>query len=255
MTAFDEAGISKAIASAYHEKLLEAMHPQVLIAGAGPAGLVAASLLAERGVTVTVVEKRLATGGGIWGGALGMNELVVQQDAREVLELFEIRLDRQREGLYVVDATELACALALRAVRAGAIVLNLMTVEDACVRDSRVTGLVVNRTMISGALPVDPLAFPSTAVLDATGHDAVVLQALRRRGLASAADGTATGEGPLDAPAGERFVVDRVGEPYPGLWVAGMSVCTTYGGPRMGPIFGGMLLSGKRAAERIAAVL
>ena len=57
------------------------------------------------------------------------------------------------------------------------------------------------------------------------------------------------------AAAGEAFVVDKTTEVYPGLWVSGMSVCTTLGGPRMGPIFGGMLLSGKRVAELILADL
>ncbi|MEO0247894.1 MAG: ribose 1,5-bisphosphate isomerase, partial [candidate division WOR-3 bacterium] len=34
-----------------------------------------------------------------------------------------------------------------------------------------------------------------------------------------------------------------------GLYVAGMAACACFGGPRMGPIFGGMLLSGRKLAE------
>jgi thiamine thiazole synthase len=105
-------------------------------------------------------------------------------------------------------------------------------------------------------LPVDPVVFSARAVVDATGHEAIVVDALRRRRLITCAmreDGT--GEGPMDAAAGEAFVVERAGEVFPGLWISGMSVCATLGGPRMGPIFGGMLLSGKRVAEGIAATL
>jgi len=62
-------------------------------------------------------------------------------------------------------------------------------------------------------------------------------------------------EGPLDADSAEQFVADRVCEVFPGLWVSGMSLCATLGGPRMGPIFGGMLLSGQRLAQLITAAL
>ena len=44
-------------------------------------------------------------------------------------------------------------------------------------------------------------------------------------------------------------MVEKTGEVFPGLWVSGMGVCSVYGGPRMGPIFGGMLESGKKVAE------
>ena len=163
-----------------------------------------------------------------------------------------IRHDCRYEGLYVVDAAELACALCLQAIRAGAVLLNLVTLEDLCVHDGKVTGVVVNRTTISGALPVDPIVLQAENVIDGTGHEAVAVERLRARNLlAPQLASSGSGEGPMDATAGEAFVVERVAEAYPGLWVTGMAVCATFGGPRIGPIFGGMLLSGKRVAELI----
>jgi len=44
-------------------------------------------------------------------------------------------------------------------------------------------------------------------------------------------------------------VVHKTGEVYPGLIAAGMSVTETHGLARMGPTFGSMLYSGKKAAE------
>ena len=44
-------------------------------------------------------------------------------------------------------------------------------------------------------------------------------------------------------------------EVFPGLWVSGMSVCATLGDPRMGSIFGGMLLSGRLVAGLITSAL
>lgn len=251
-----ETDISKAILNAYHEKLLERIVSDVLIIGAGPSGLTSAFYLAQKGLKVTLLEKRLSPGGGIWGGGMAMNEAVVQDDVLPLLDEIGIRHVTRQGNLHTVDTIELAAGLCLNAVKSGALLFNLMTVEDVCVHQDRVTGVAVNRTKIARLLPVDPITFAAKAVVDATGHEAVVVEALRKRGLL--VDSTVAehpGEGPMDATSGEEFVVKRVAEVYPGLWVAGMSVCATFGGPRMGPIFGGMLLSGVRAAELVYSSL
>jgi len=244
-----ETAISRAIVESYHLKLARQIESDVIVVGAGPSGLVAAFHLAAAGKRVTIVEKRLSPGGGIWGGAMGMNDAVVQEEALPILAAAGVRSVACAGGLHVVDAAELACSLCLQAIRAGAVLLNLVVLEDLCVRGGKVTGIVANRTTIAGALPVDPIVLSASAVVDATGHDAIAVEQLRKRGILDAR--LAPGESLMDAAAGEAFVVERVAEVYPGLWVTGMSVCATFGGPRMGPIFGGMLLSGKRVAEMI----
>ncbi|MFW6132822.1 MAG: sulfide-dependent adenosine diphosphate thiazole synthase [Planctomycetota bacterium] len=248
----DQTRISRIILDGYHEKLAERLTSDVLIVGAGPAGLMCGLLLARRGVKVTLLEKRLTAGGGIWGGGMGMNELVVQDEAVDLLDEVAVRHRDRGDGLHSADSVELAAALTASAVRAGLVLINLMTVEDLSVRAGRVIGVVANRSMISGNLHVDPIMLSAEAILDGTGHEAVCVQALRRRGLLTGMPAGSGVEGPMDPSAGEAFVVENAGQVYPGLYVAGMSVNAALGGPRMGPIFGGMLLSGRKIADRIA---
>jgi thiamine thiazole synthase len=98
-------------------------------------------------------------------------------------------------------------------------------------------------------LHVDPLAIRAKAVIDCTGHDAEVLSIASRK--IPQLNITIQGESSMWVSRGEELVVEKTGRVCPGLYVAGMSVAAVYGIPRMGPIFGGMLLSGKRVAELV----
>jgi ribulose 1,5-bisphosphate synthetase/thiazole synthase len=68
-----EIDISRAILEEYNRRLLEHLENDVVIVGGGPAGLAAGYYLATAGIKTTVLEKKLAIGGGIWGGAAGYN--------------------------------------------------------------------------------------------------------------------------------------------------------------------------------------
>jgi thiamine thiazole synthase len=63
------------------------------------------------------------------------------------------------------------------------------------------------------------------------------------------------GERSMWAEVAEGKIIENTREVYPGLIVAGMAANAVCGTPRMGPIFGGMLLSGKRAAVVAKEVL
>ena len=252
---FDNTIVTRAIIDSYHDDYVKCIESDVLIAGAGPSGMTAAIDLAKSGRSVTIIEKRLSTGGGIWGGGMTQSRVVIQPEAKDIIDELGVR-SKPYESVHVVDAVELAAALTLRALHAGAHILNMHEIEDLCIEDNRVTGLVVNRTGILGQHPVDPLMFSAKAILDSTGHEMKLVEALRDKVAdAPARKSAIPGEGPMDAWNAEQFVIEHTGVFYPGLYLSGMAVCAAYGGPRMGPIFGGMLLSGKKVAELIAAEL
>lgn len=244
----DEVTISRAITESYLKELLDYMDVDVAIAGAGPSGMTAGYYLAKKKVKVAIFERKLSIGGGMWGGGMMFNKIVVQAEAKSILDELGIASKQYQKGYYVADAVETTATLCSQAVKAGAKIFNLLSVEDVMIREkSRITGLVLNWSAVSLAnLHVDPLAVRAKVVIDATGHDADVCRVVARK---SGAKLEVLGEKSMWAEVGEKEIVENTREVCPGLLVAGMAANAVYGSPRMGAIFGGMLLSGKKAAE------
>ncbi len=250
----DEAVISRAIIETYMKELTDATDVDVAIAGAGPAGLTAAYYLAKAGYKVVIFERKLAPGGGMWGGGMFFNTIVVQDSALDIMDEFGVRHSKYGDNYHVADAVECIAKIMANSITAGAKVFNVISVDDTMIIDDRVCGFVINWTPVdTTGLHVDPLTIRAKYTIEATGHPLEVLHTLvKKKGkVLNTKDGDVQWEEPMDASAGERLVMENSREVYPGIYVVGMGANAVYGSPRMGPVFGGMLLSGKKVALEI----
>jgi thiazole biosynthesis enzyme len=249
----DETTISRAIVESYMKDFMGAMETDVAIAGAGPAGLVTAYYLAKEGVKVVVFERQLRVGGGMSGGGMMFNRIVVQEEGKQILDEFDVATREYRRGYYVADSLEAISTICSGAIRAGAKVFNLISIEDVMIREGdRIAGLVLNWSAVSWSkLHVDPLTVRCRLAVDATGHDAEVCSIVANKvgPKLRTKTGEVMGEKSMWAERGEKEIMGNTREVYPGLVVAGMTANAVFGSPRMGAIFGGMLLSGRKAAR------
>lgn len=248
----DEVKISRAIIDSYRDKLVKSLDVDVAIAGAGPAGMVCAYYLAKAGKKTAIFERKLSVGGGMWGGGIMFNEIVVQEEAKKILDEFGIKSRIYEKGYYLSDSIEAVSTLCSRTVKAGAKIFNLLSAEDVMIRKGRICGLVLNWTAVEMAnLHVDPITMRAKFIVDASGHAAEVARiAEKKSGVKlKTKTGRIMGEKSMWADLAEDTIVKNSKEVAPGLYLCGMCANAVFGGPRMGPIFGGMLLSGKKVAE------
>ena len=251
-----ETTISRAIVENFSAKLLDNLTVDVAIVGGGPSALVAAHYLAKAGIRTAIFERKLAPGGGTWGGGMLFNEVVVQDASLEILDEFGIghKPIPGAPGYNTLDSVEMASGLIFGAVSAGAKIFNAVSVEDIVFRSEQVGGLVINWTPVERlGMHVDPLTVISQCVLDGTGHPSEIMHLAVEKAQLKLATSTGgiLGEKPMWVDSGEASTVENTREYYPGLFACGMSANNVMGGYRMGPIFGGMMLSGRKAADLI----
>ncbi len=247
-----ETVITKAIIESYLKELLDSIESDVAIGGGGPSGLCAGYYLAKKGIKTILFERGLRLGGGMPGGGIMFNKIVVQDEGKSVLEEFGISHREYQPGYFVANSLEATACLSDKALKAGLKIFNLIAIEDVIVHHGAVNGIVVNWSSVEMAkLHIDPVSFESKSVIDATGHPCEITRIIEKKsgGKLLTASGSIEGEKFMWAEVAERLTLENTKEVFPNLYVCGMAANAVFGGPRMGPIFGGMLLSGKKVAE------
>jgi len=251
----DDVMISKAIIESYTREIVENLESDVIICGGGPSGLCAAYYLAQEGFKAVVFERTLRPGGGMPGGGMMFNKIVVQEESKPVLDELGVTTTHYKENYYLASSLETLGVLLSQAIKKGTHVFNCISAEDVLVYDNKVQGVVINWTAASMAnFHVDPLTARSAFVVDATGHAAEIARVVSRKSGTKlmTPGGEVVGEKPMWAEKGEKVLLTNTKEIFPNLYVCGMAANAVFGGPRMGPIFGGMLLSGQKVARLLS---
>lgn len=243
-----EKQVTKAIVGGFCEEFCQSIESDVIVIGGGPSGLIAAGRLARQGYKTVIIESNNYLGGGFWIGGYLMNKLTVRAPAEKVFDEIGVPYKQVEPGLFVANGPHACSKLIADTCDSGVTIINATKFDDVVLREGRVAGAVINWNAVS-ALPraitcVDPVAIEAKLVIDATGHDAVVATRLSKRGMLDI-----KGFSGMWVENSEDEVVNHTGIVYPGLAVTGMATATVFGLNRMGPTFGGMLISGQKVAD------
>ena len=98
--------VSSGIIDSYFEKLKSNLSVDVAIVGGGPSGIVAAYFLAKAGKKVALFDRKLAPGGGMWGGAMMFNAIVVKEEAMPIIKELSVSYKEGANGTYIIKPVQ-----------------------------------------------------------------------------------------------------------------------------------------------------
>lgn len=166
--------VSSGIIDSYFEKLKSNLSVDVADRGRGTFQGISGQLISwqKAGKKVALFDRKLAPGGGMWGGAMMFNDIVVQEEAMPIIKELGVSYKEGANGTYIMDSVHTTSALIYQATKAGATIFNCYSVEDVVFHNDAVAGVVVNwAPVIREGMHVDPLTIMAKAVLEGTGHD------------------------------------------------------------------------------------
>lgn len=264
-----EAQVSRAMTSRYFDDLNKFAECDVVIVGAGSAGLCCAWELSKIApdVTIALIEAGVAPGGGAWLGGQLFSAMVVRKPAHIILDDMKIPYDDEGSFVVVKHAALVTATVLSEVLKAPNVKLfNATAAEDLIIKRDEsvpggkyVAGVVTNWTLVSlnhGLQScMDPNVVESLVVVSACGHDgpfgAHSVKRLSALGMIPGHPGMSA----LDMNTAENDIVNNTREVVPGMVMTGMELAEVDGSPRMGPTFGAMLLSGRKAAHIALAVV
>ncbi|ORY76506.1 Thi4 family-domain-containing protein [Leucosporidium creatinivorum] len=255
--------VARAMTSRYMKDMYDHAVSDVVIVGAGSAGLSCAYVLAKSRpeLRISILEAGVAPGGGAWLGGQLMSAMVVRKPAHLFLE--EVGVPFEDEGSYVVvkhaalfTSTILSKVLQFPNVK----LFNATACEDLITRPDplgsgqlRIAGVVSNWTLVTLAHGLqscmDPQTITAPVVCSFAGHDGPFGAFSVKRLLATGQVEQLGGMRGLNMQTAEDFIVNNTREIVPGLITGGMELSELDGANRMGATFGGMLASGAKAAR------
>ncbi|KAG0055133.1 triosephosphate isomerase [Gryganskiella cystojenkinii] len=251
-----EADVSREMTRRYMTDMLDHAETDVVVIGAGSAGLSCAWELSKNpNIQVTVIEQSVSPGGGAWLGGQLFSAMIVRKPGHHFLAEVGVPFDDCNENYVVVKHAALftSTILSKLLMRPNVKLFNALAAEDLIVKNGRVAGVVTNWTLVTlhhdTQSCMDPNVIEAKVVVSSTGHDGPMgasgVKRLQKIGLIKNVPGMIA----LDMNAAEDGIVANTREVVPGMVITGMEVAELDGVPRMGPTFGAMMLSGQKAAH------